>query len=406
MKPLPIAILGSTGSIGQSTLKVVDRHPDRLSVVVLAGGSNAKLIVEQALKYRPKVVALADDSKRDDLRAKLEDIDCEILTGPGALGQAVVYPEVQTVVVGVVGFAGVEPTLKAIEAGKNVALANKETLVTAGSVVMARAQEKGVAITPIDSEHSAIYQCLGAGETREIRRLILTASGGPFRQKPLDAFASINPAEALAHPTWSMGPRITIDSATMMNKGFEVIEAAWLFGIDPSFINVVIHPQSIVHSMVEFQDGSVIAQMGPTDMTFPIAYALFAPERLEEDPGVSTLDFSQIGSLEFEVPDPARYPALDVARRAWQIGGTAPAVLNAADEVAVGAFLQERISFPEITALVSGALDAHSVAKAPSIGDIETADQWARAFVNEQLQNPSAAQRDETMHASESARQS
>jgi 1-deoxy-D-xylulose-5-phosphate reductoisomerase len=406
MKPLPIAILGSTGSIGRSTLKVADRHPDRLKVIALGGGSNAELLVEQALKYRPRVLALADGSKRQDLEAKLKGVDCEILTGPGALAEAAAHPDVQTVAVGVVGFAGVEPTLAAIEAGKNIALANKETLVAAGTVVMTRAREKGVSISPIDSEHSAIYQCLRAGERREVRRLILTASGGPFRKKPLDEFASISPDEALAHPTWNMGPRITIDSATMMNKGFEIIEAAWLFGIDPSSIDVVIHPQSIVHSMVEFQDGSVIAQLGPTDMTFPIAYALFAPERLEEESETSSLDFSQIGSLAFEMPDPARYPALELARRAWLLGGTAPAVLNAADEVAVAAFLNGRIGFSEITALVRRALDGHSVAKEPGIRDIEEADQWARAFVTDQLRSLPAAESSETMHASESARQS
>lgn len=385
MTPLPITILGSTGSIGLSTLKVVDRYPDRLRVVALAGGSNVELIVNQALKYRPELVAIADADAEDYLRSKLPRFAGTIITGHEALKAAATWPSARTVVVGVVGFAGVEPTLAAINAGKNIALANKETLVTAGAIVMAQAERQGVSVAPIDSEHSALWQCLRAGERREVRRLILTASGGPFRERPLSSFAAITPAEALAHPTWKMGPRITIDSATMMNKGFEIIEAARLFGVTAESIDVVIHPQSVIHSMIEFQDGSVIAQMGPADMTHPIAYALFAPERLPSAPDAPTIDFTRIGSLNFAAPDPDRYPALQLAHRALAIGETAPTVLNAADEVAVEAFLDCRIQFPEITSLADDALAAHTVASGSDIGDIIDADRWARAFIRERV---------------------
>lgn len=381
MTPLPISILGSTGSIGQSALKVVDRYPDRLRVVALAAGANVELLVQQSLKYKPELVAIADPVAEKTLRSRLSGFSGMIVAGPDALKAAATWSSSATVVVGVVGFIGVEPTLAAIDAGKNIALANKETLVTAGAVVMAQAETKGVSIAPIDSEHSAVWQCLRAGETREVKRLILTASGGPFRERPLATFAEITPDEALAHPTWSMGPRITIDSATMMNKGFEIIEAARLFGFSSENIDVVIHPQSVIHSMVEFQDGSVVAQLGPTDMTHPITYALFAPERLPAAPDAPMLDFARIASLDFAPPDAARYPSLTLARRALAAGETVPAVLNAADEIAVRAFLDGHIQFPEITSLVDYALTAHTVASGAGIGDIIEADRWARAFV-------------------------
>jgi 1-deoxy-D-xylulose-5-phosphate reductoisomerase len=398
MTPLPISILGSTGSIGRSTLKVVDRYPKRLRVVALAGGSNVEAIVSQTLKYNPELVAMADMGAEDLLRSKLSGFKGTIIVGPDSLKAAATWPSAQTVVVGVVGFVGVEPTLAAIEAGKNIALANKETLVTAGTIVMARADKRGVSIAPIDSEHSALWQCLRAGERRDVRRLILTASGGPFRDRPVSSFSSITPAEALAHPTWKMGPRITIDSATMMNKGFEIIEAARLFGFAAEDIDVVIHPQSVIHSMVEFQDGSIVAQLGPTDMTHPIAYALFAPERLPVAPDAPTLDFARIASLEFAQPDPDRYPALGLAQRALATGETAPTVLNAADEVAVEAFLASRIQFPEIVSLVNEALTEHIVASGADIGDIVDADRWARGFVKKRVadavtQRESAPQR-------------
>ncbi len=393
MTALPISVLGSTGSIGQSSLKVVDRYPERLKVVALAAGSNIDLVVHQSFKYKPELVAVSDPSVEEELRSRLTGFGGKIIVGPDALRIAAAWATARTVVVGVVGFIGVAPTLTAIEAGKNIALANKETLVTAGNVVMAAAQDRGVSIAPIDSEHSALWQCLRAGATREVRRLILTASGGPFRERSLATFSEITPEEALAHPTWKMGPRITIDSATMMNKGFEIIEAARLFGFASENIDVVIHPQSVIHSMVEFQDGSVVAQLGPTDMTHPITYALFAPERLPAAPDAPALDFTQIASLDFAPPDTERYPALKLARRALAAGETAPAVLNAADEVAVGAFLDGQIRFPEITSLVDDALSAHTVASGAGIGDIIEADRWAREFVAAHVQKEAAPQR-------------
>ncbi|MEW5701455.1 MAG: 1-deoxy-D-xylulose-5-phosphate reductoisomerase [Candidatus Zixiibacteriota bacterium] len=384
--PKPIGIIGSTGSIGESTLRVVDRHRDRLRVVALAAGRNVARLAEQAERYRPEAVAVADAKCVDELRARLRGkLATEILAGGEGIAAIAAWTGVATVVVAVVGFAGVRPTLAAITAGKNVALANKETLVAAGAVVMPLARKHGAAISPIDSEHSAIWQCLRAGRREEVRRLILTASGGPFRTRPLSTFGQITPDEALAHPTWSMGPRITIDSATMMNKGFEILEASWLFDVDPACVDVVIHPQSIVHSLVEFHDGSSVAQMGVPDMTLPIAYALFAPERVESAPDLHPFDLASSGPLEFMPPEAERYPALDLARRAGIVGGTAGAVLNAADEVAVAAFLDHRLPFTGIVSLVQAVLDEHDVVFDPGFDDIVSADRWARARAEQHL---------------------
>jgi len=390
---LPIVILGSTGSIGESTLRVVDRYPSKVSVKGLATGSNWQRLAEQARRYNPAVVGLDDPAGAESLRSALSGYPGAILTGPGAVEEVAAWPEVETAVVAIVGFSGVRPTLAAIRAGHHIALANKETLVAAGSLVTGEARRAGVAIAPIDSEHSAIWQCLRAGQASEVRRLILTASGGPFRKRPLSTFAEITPEEALAHPTWKMGSRITIDSATMMNKGFEIIEAAWLFDVKPTRIDVAIHPQSIVHSMVEFMDNSVIAQLGPPDMTLPIAYALFGPSRPLAPIDAPRLDISGLGSLEFEVPDPDRYPALELARRAFAAGSTAPTVLNAADEVAVAAFLDGRIRFPAIVDLAAEAVATHSFASRPSIDDITEADMWAREFVNQRVRGTYTLQR-------------
>ncbi|HUU46287.1 MAG TPA: 1-deoxy-D-xylulose-5-phosphate reductoisomerase [Acidobacteriota bacterium] len=373
-----IVIVGSTGSIGQSTLRVVERYPERLEVVGLAAGTNASLLAEQAQRWRPEVVALADAAGLERLRQGLSGTSCEVLAGPEGLAELAGWPSADTAVIATVGFSGVRPTLAAIEARKRVALANKETLVTAGSIVMPLAEARGVDLVPIDSEHSAIAQCLRAGGDHEVERLILTASGGPFRTRSPETFGDITPEEALAHPTWRMGPRITIDSATMMNKGFEVIEAAWLFGMTPDRVDVVIHPESIIHSMVEFRDGSVIAQMGEPDMTLPITYALFAPERLSAVAETPRYDPRTSGSLHFEDPDPTRFPALALARQAWAAGPTGGAVLNAADEVAVEAFLAGKLSFPGIIELVRAVLDDHEVVRDADIDDIEAADRWAR----------------------------
>ncbi|GAB4325482.1 MAG: 1-deoxy-D-xylulose-5-phosphate reductoisomerase [Candidatus Zixiibacteriota bacterium] len=384
MAPIALSIIGSTGSIGRSTLAVAERYADRLRVTALATNTNVETLLEQVKKHRPALVGIRDHRRAGELQRELPK-STECVVGEEALIRAASHPGIDTVVVAVVGFAGVGPTLAAIEAGHNVALANKETLVTAGEIVMAHAREHGVSLAPIDSEHSAVWQCLRAGARHEVKRIVLTASGGPFRALPLDQFDAITPEQALAHPTWTMGARITIDSATMMNKGFEIIEAARLFGLRSDQIDVVIHPQSIVHSMVEFQDGSIIAQLGATDMTLPIAYALFAPERPPLAAGMPILDVTQLGTLSFEPPDAERFPALGLARRALETGGTAPAVLNAADEVAVAGFLAGRLRFPEITATVADALSQHTIVKDPDLEDIEAADRWAREFVNHRV---------------------
>lgn len=385
MEPLNIGILGSTGSIGQSTLQVADRFPGRLHVAALAASRSVETLAAQVRKYNPELVALADHSQADALRARLRDFQGRIMFGSEGLNAVATWPSIQTLVVAVVGFAGAEPTLAAIKAGKNIALANKETLVAAGAIVMPQARQRGVTIAPIDSEHSAVWQCLRAGERHEVRRIVLTASGGPFRTRPLATFDSITPQEALAHPTWRMGPRITIDSATMMNKAFEIIEATWLFGLDPDQIDVVIHPQSIVHSLVEYRDGSVIAQLGPPDMTLPITYALLGPDRPDSENGPRPLDLAKVGPLEFMPPDPNRYPALSLARRAVAMGPTAGAVLNAADEIAVAAFLDSRIPFTRIVGLIEETLDAHTVIRDPGFDDIAAVDGWAREYVSDRL---------------------
>lgn len=372
--PTALSIIGSTGSIGESTLKVVDRYPDRLCVRGLATGRNLPRLMAQAESYHPDVLALADNSVQ---------VPANIGSGAAAVESVAAWQQSDIAVIATVGYSGVRPTLAAIAAGKKIALANKETLVAAGAVVVPAARQAQVEIAPIDSEHSAVWQCLRAGERSEVKRLILTASGGPFRKRPLSTYDAITPAEALAHPTWKMGPRITIDSATMMNKGFEIIEAAWLFDIPPERIDVVIHPQSIIHSMVEFRDGSVISQMGVPDMTIPITYALFGPERLPAHPEVPDYNPSAVASLEFEEPDPNRFPALGLARGAFRLGAAGGAVLNAADEVAVAAFLEERLPFARIITLVEAVLEDHRAVAGPSIEDIDESDQWARARAKE-----------------------
>jgi 1-deoxy-D-xylulose-5-phosphate reductoisomerase len=370
-----IAILGSTGSIGRSTLEVVSRFPDRFRVTSLTANASAALLREQIARFRPHTAVLVDEEGARALRGTA-DGSTEILSGAAALEEVVSRPDVDVVVSALVGFAGLRPTLRAIEAGKDVALANKETLVVAGELVMERVRRKGVTLLPVDSEHSAILQCLRGEDPAQVTRLYLTASGGPFLRLPPEHFASITVEEALAHPTWKMGSKITIDSATMMNKGLEVIEAHWLFGVHASSIEVVVHPQSVIHSMVEFADGSIKAQLGVPDMKIPIQYALCYPERPAADH--ARMDFARLGSMTFLEPDTDRFPCLGLAYRALELGGTAPAVLNAANEVAVRLFLEGRIPFPAIHELIGEALGAHRVRRDAGLDDLIALDAETR----------------------------
>jgi 1-deoxy-D-xylulose-5-phosphate reductoisomerase len=372
-----IAILGATGSIGCSTLAVVARFPTRFKVTALTAGRNVERLAQQIQQFKPHLAAVLDRPARDALHKRLPAATpTELLYGEEGFQAAARHPEAEMVVTGVVGAAGLLPTLAAIESGKDIALANKETLVMAGEVVMARAAAAGVRILPVDSEHSAIFQCIGGHPHREVQRLYLTASGGPFRQMPAKAFAGIRPEDALRHPNWQMGRKITIDSATLMNKGLEFIEAKFLFDIDTRRIEVLIHPQSIVHSMVAFVDGAVLAQMGVPDMQGPIAYALGYPERLPL--GLPLPAFAEISQLTFESPDLKRFPCLQLAFEACATGGTLPAVLNAANEIAVYAFLEGRIRFTEIAVTVAETMKRHAVVATPHIEQICEADRWAR----------------------------
>ncbi|HEX9114281.1 MAG TPA: 1-deoxy-D-xylulose-5-phosphate reductoisomerase, partial [Nitrospirota bacterium] len=353
-----ISILGSTGSIGRSTLAIVEKFPGRFRVVALAAGNNIDLLEKQVRRFRPTVVSVSGEAQAGLLKKRLEGLGVGIFAGVGGMVRVAAADEADITVSAIVGTAGLVPTMAAIRAGKQVALANKEVLVTAGELVMAESRSRGAAILPVDSEHSAIFQCLQAGANNEVRRLILTASGGPFRTLSRKDLEEVTPGEALKHPNWSMGKKITIDSATLMNKGLEVIEARWLFGVPPEKIRVLVHPQSIVHSMVEYQDGAVVAQLGVPDMKGPIAYALTYPERLA---GVSPdLDLARVGALTFEEPDTERFPCLAYAFAALNAGGTMPAVLSAANEVAVGYFLEEKIGYGDIARVIRSTMDAHT----------------------------------------------
>jgi len=362
-----LAILGSTGSIGQQTLAVVRSHPDRFQVIALAAGGNVELLAEQIREFQPKLVAIGATVSEERLR----DVGYEL----SSLEELSSHPDVDLIVGAITGKAGLSPTLAAIESGKNIALASKEALVMAGAIVTTEAKRRGSQILPIDSEPSAIWQCL-RGEGKSIARLILTASGGPFRQLTWEELATVTPQRALTHPTWKMGKKITIDSATMMNKGFEVIEARWLFDVPLESIEVVIHPQSIVHSFVEFVDGSMKAQLGVPDMRLPIQYAMFYPERPPSE--LPRLDISNMGPLTFEAPDLGKFPCLQLALEAGRKGGTYPAVLSAADEVAVDLFLEERIRFVDIARVVEEVLGRHQSIRQPSLEQILAADAWAR----------------------------
>ena len=376
-----MVVLGATGSIGESALKVARDIPERMEIVGLAAKANAAKLAAQANAVRPEAVCLVDESRIAELRAAL-DYEPSIFAGEGGLEEIACLTTAEMVLVAVVGTGGLRPALAAIQAGKDLAVASKEILVMAGEAVMGTAASQGTQVLPVDSEHNAIFQCLD-GRSAEVKRIILTASGGPFRQMPNDKFAAITPEEALRHPTWNMGPKITIDSATLFNKGLEMIEARWLFGVEMARVEVVVHPQSIVHSMVEFADGSVLAQLSHSNMCFPIQYAVTWPDRVANS--LPPLDFGKVAKLEFAAPRLDAFPALDLARRAGETGGTLPAVMNAANEVAVSAFLDRRISFPRIWQLVEEVMNRHSSVAKPTLDAILEADRWARAEAVETL---------------------
>ena len=372
-----LAILGSTGSIGRSALAVVDAHPSRLRLVGLAAGDNAQLLAEQCRHYRPLIAAMATSDGVDRLRGACGDaLPARVEGGPAGLIAVATHPDVDIVLCASSGTAALEAVLAAIEAGKTIALANKEVLVMAGELVMAAALRRGVAILPVDSEHNAIHQCLHGRRHSEIRRVILTASGGPFRNLTPDELEHVTPEAALRHPTWQMGRKITIDSATLMNKGLEVIEARWLFDVQADQIEVVVHPQSIVHSMVELHDGSVIAQLGVTDMKLPIQYACSYPDRWEA--ALPSLDLTRAPRLEFHPPDTARFPCLNLAYRALREGGTLPVVLNAANEIAVETFLDGRLAFTDIPRLIEMTMNAHDLERVTTLSVVRGVDGWAR----------------------------
>ncbi len=380
MKRKRVVVLGATGSIGESALKVARDIPERMEIVGLAAHSSAAKLAAQANELRPEAVCLVDETKLAELRAHLK-YQPRILAGAEGLCEIAALASAEMVLVAVVGTGGLRPALAAIAAGKDLAVASKEILVMAGEIVMRAAAEKGVRVLPVDSEHNAIFQCLAGKsltlDVSDVSRLILTASGGPFRSLPADQFATITKAHALKHPTWEMGPKITIDSATLFNKGLEMIEARWLFDVEMARVDVIVHPQSIVHSMVEFRDGSVLAQLSHSDMCFPIQYAVTWPERVPNS--LRPLDFGQLGQLNFEPPRYADFPALGLARHAGETGGTLPAVLNAANEIAVAAFLAERLSFSGIWQTVEQVMNRHASVADASLDAILAADQWARA---------------------------
>jgi 1-deoxy-D-xylulose-5-phosphate reductoisomerase len=371
-----VVLLGSTGSIGTSTIKVADDLPDRIQLIGLAAGNNLELLLEQARKHRPEAVCISDPQKAKSARDALGK-SVEVHYGAEGLLKLATMPAADIVLIAIVGTAGLQPALAAIRAGKDIAVASKEILVMAGETVMTEARKHGVRVLAVDSEHSAIFQCLDEKPPGSVRRLWLTASGGPFRNKPKEEFADITVECALKHPSWVMGKKITIDSATLFNKGLEMIEARWLFDIEMARVSVVVHPQSVVHSMVEFVDGSILAQLSTPDMCLPIQYALTYPERARSDRVQTNL--ARLGSLTFEEPDEERFPALRLARRAGEVGGTLPAVLNAANEIAVEAFVQRRINFPQITETVRRTMERHQVVSHPALEQILEADAWARS---------------------------
>ncbi|MEG4838723.1 1-deoxy-D-xylulose-5-phosphate reductoisomerase [Microcoleus sp. B9-D4] len=378
-----ITLLGSTGSIGTQTLDIVAQYPDQFRIVGLTAGRNVTLLAQQIRQFRPEIVAICDEDQLLELKEAIADIDPQpiLLAGESGVVEVAQYGDAQAVVTGIVGCAGLLPTIAAIKAGKDIALANKETLIAGGPVVNPLIEKYGVKILPADSEHSAIFQCLQGVMVGGLRRIILTASGGSFRDLPIDKLAGVTVADALKHPNWSMGQKITIDSATLMNKGLEVIEAHYLFGMDYDDIDIVIHPQSIIHSLIELQDTSVLAQLGWPDMRLPLLYALSWPERIHTD--WERLDLVKAGDLTFREPDHEKYPCMQLAYAAGRAGGSMPAVLNAANEQAVALFLQEKIQFLDIPKLIEKACDKHQAdnCESPALDDILAADRWARQEV-------------------------
>lgn len=377
-----IAIIGSTGSIGTQTLDIVRANND-LKVVALAAGSNVKLLSEQVKEFRPSIVGIWDEDKAKELKEVLSEFDIRIVCGMEGLIEIAKCEESDILVTAIVGMIGIKPTIEAINAGKDIALANKETLVTAGHIIMPLAKEKGVSILPVDSEHSAIFQCIHGEKENKISRLLITASGGPFRGKDREFLKTVKVADALKHPNWSMGRKITIDSATLVNKGLEVIEAKWLFDVPVEDIEVVVQPQSIIHSMVEFEDGSVKAQLGTPDMRLPIQYALYYPEHryLAGD----RLDFKTMTGITIDTPDRNTFKGLDFAYRAIKEGGSMPTVFNAANEKAVALFLDEKISFLKIYDIIEACMDAHEVIANPSLEEILQTEKWVYTYIDTEL---------------------
>ncbi|WP_409262838.1 1-deoxy-D-xylulose-5-phosphate reductoisomerase [Pseudomonas putida] len=389
-RPQRITVLGATGSIGLSTLDVIARHPDRYQAFALTGYSRIDELLALCVRHRPAFAVVPSTEAAGRLRASLAAAGCttEVLEGEAGLCQVASAAEVDAVMAAIVGAAGLRPTLAAVEAGKKVLLANKEALVMSGALFMEAVRQKGAVLLPIDSEHNAIFQCMPGDYARGlsavgVRRILLTASGGPFRETPVEALLDVTPEQACAHPNWSMGRKISVDSASMMNKGLELIEACWLFDAVPSKVEVVVHPQSVIHSLVDYVDGSVLAQLGNPDMRTPIANALAWPERI--DSGVAPLDLFAIARLDFQAPDEQRFPCLRLARQAAEAGNSAPAVLNAANEVAVQAFLERRIRFPEIAGMIEQVLDQEPVVPLPSLDAVFAADQRARELSREWL---------------------
>jgi 1-deoxy-D-xylulose-5-phosphate reductoisomerase len=385
-----ITVLGATGSIGLNTLDVIARHPDRYRVFALTANSKVDELADLCVAYKPQYAVLGSANAAQQLKDKLAvlSVDTEVLCGDDGLCHVASHAQVDSVMAAIVGAAGLNPTLAAAKAGKKVLLANKEALVMAGDLFIQAVADSGATLLPIDSEHNAIFQCLPQAANQSlaengVEKILLTASGGPFRQFSAEQMRGVSPEQACAHPNWSMGRKISVDSATLMNKGLELIEACWLFDTDESGIDVVVHPQSIIHSMVRYVDGSVIAQMGNPDMRTPIAYGLAWPERI--DAGVEPLDFMQITSLDFEAPDEQRFPCLALARQAWQQGGTTSAVLNAANEIAVAAFLDKNIGFTDIAIIIEQVLAKQSTVKATTIEVVQAADAEARLIANEIL---------------------
>jgi len=378
-----VILLGSSGSIGESTCKVARALPDKMKIVGLGVAKSTDRLLEQAKEFGVKALAVSDPQAAEKVKSKLP-AGAKFFPGAEGLARMVEETDADMVLVAIVGTAGLAPALAALRSGKDLAVASKEILVLAGSAVMAEAKKRKRQVLPVDSEHNAIFQCLQGANEKEVRKVILTASGGPFRQSRAAELEKVTVAQALKHPTWSMGKKITIDSATMFNKGLEMIEAHWLFGLPMKQVEVVVHPQSIVHSMVEFIDGSVLAQLSVTDMCFPIQYAVTFPERMPS--GLPPLDLAKLGSLTFEAPDEKRFPALRLAREAGEAGGTLPGVFNAANEVAVEAFLAEQISFPRIWGMVEEVMQKHTTLSSPDLEAIIEADRWARSEAKVRLE--------------------